>query len=95
MDKDQTGKEKGSMVRHYSFGNKSYAVGKRKSTGLYAIWEFHHRKGFTIIFECADFEDLKTRLIHLRDLATKRETRQMIADICGTSYAAAKRDMGL
>jgi hypothetical protein len=25
----------------------------------------------------------------------RRETRSMIADMCGTSYAAAKRDMGL
>jgi hypothetical protein len=27
--------------------------------------------------------------------ATARETRSMIADMCGTSYAAAKRDMGI
>jgi hypothetical protein len=30
-----------------------------------------------------------------RDAMAMRERRAMIADMCGTSYAAAKRDMGL
>jgi hypothetical protein len=34
-------------------------------------------------------------LNHQKALAEKRETRKMIADMCGTSYAAACADMGM
>jgi hypothetical protein len=34
-------------------------------------------------------------LKHQKELAEKADARGMIADMCGTSYAAARRDMGL
>lgn len=76
-----------------NIGNKEYAIGKSKTTGLYTVWEqkkSHHEK----IFECSHIDNLKSYVKRLKTLANKREMRADIADICGTSYAAAKRDMG-
>ena len=82
------------MSKAYSIGNKAYRFGKTKSTGLYTVWEWKESSGFQIIFQCVKFEELKKYIGHLKYLAAKRESRQAIADICGTSYRAAMADMG-
>ncbi len=84
------------MAKVHRIGNRQYIIGKSKASGFYAIWEFKTpRKGWTKIFSCSEFADLKKQITHLQNLAAKRELRETIADICGTSYAAARRDMGI
>jgi thiamine biosynthesis protein ThiC len=41
------------------------------------------------------FDAMQTELKHQKKLAHQAEMRTEVADLCGTSYAAAKRDMGL
>jgi len=88
------GKEKGTMAKVHRIGNRQYIIGKSKASGFYAIWELKTRK-WAKIFTCSEFADLKKQITHLQHLAAKRELRETIADICGTSYAAARRDMGI
>lgn len=50
------------------------------------------------IFGKGSKEDEATKQAYLKSAqrnADARERRSIIADICGTSYAEAKRDMGL
>jgi len=70
-------------------GSKIYQTGKRKSDGMYTI--FH--KG-AIIFESICFDSFKKKINALKNNALKRAFRSEIANICGTSYVAAMRDMG-
>lgn len=82
------------MAKIYRIGNKQYAIGKSKASGFYAIWE-RRKSGFIKIFTCSELEALKQQIGHLKHLAAKRELRETISDICGTSYAEARRDMGI
>ena len=81
------------MGKRYTLGNKTYVFGKSKSSGMYAVWE-QKKTGYAKIRECATIDELKSYIRHLKDLAARRESRQMVADICGTSYRSAMRDMG-
>jgi hypothetical protein len=67
-----------------------YLVGLSKTTKKYTIW--YDKK---VIFDSFDSNEIKLKLKKLRKLADKRETRHMIADMCGTSYRTAMKDMGL
>lgn len=82
------------MAKTFKLGNKVYLAGRSKTTGAYAIWE-HKRTGFIKIYDCPTFDSLKDKIEQLKSLAAKRELRTCIADLCGTSYAAARRDMGI
>ena len=82
------------MSKRYTLGNKTYVFGKSKSTGMYAAWE-QKKAGYVKIHECATIDEMKAYIGHLKSLAAKRESREMISDICGTSYRAAMRDMGI
>lgn len=71
--------------------DRAYLTGKSKSTGLYTIWD--QKKGK--VFEAPTLDELKNEIAHMKKLSEKREARQMIADMCGTSFRAAMEDMGL
>ena len=73
---------------------KQYLFGRLKSTGEYAIWEYKHNK-WCLFNSYQSIDEMKKSIDHLVELGNKREARQMVADMCGTSYACAKRDMGL
>jgi len=77
----------------FNIGNKYYFAGKSKSTGMYVIKE-QKKTGYKDVCSCDSIEGIKAEIKHLKELGAKRESRQMVADICGTSYACAMRDMG-
>jgi hypothetical protein len=67
---------------------------KHKKTGKYCIWVY--KKGEEISYKEFDtMNQAKKELKHLLRLADIRESHQLISDMCGTSYNAAKLDMGL
>ena len=74
-------------------GNKTYQISKRKESESFLIYSVSGNS-YKKIFEGPKNEMHKT-VKHLKHLANKRETRAMIADMCGTSYRAACEDMGL
>ena len=76
------------------YGDKTYLIGRIKSTNNLVIWE-KKRNSWKIIHECADMESIKKTLTRLKENAYKRDCRKMIADLCGTTYKAAMQDMGL
>lgn len=82
------------MAFKFQLTNKNYLAGKSKTTGNYAIWE-QRATGYVKVYDCLNLQELKNRITHLKHLAAKRELRTCIADLCGTSYAAARRDMGI
>ena len=78
----------------FAIFGKYYFAGKSKLTGLYVIKE-QKKAGYIDIWKGPDKQDFINQIKHLKELGSKRCMRQDVADICGTSYAAAKRDMGL
>jgi hypothetical protein len=70
-----------------------YVVGKSKTTTDFVIFEYKNG-AWKNIFEGTK-EDVKEELKHIRKMADKREARHLIAEMNGTSYRAAKEDMGL
>lgn len=77
----------------FRFGEKEFLAGKKKPTGEPAAWE-HKKTGWELCY-VGTMDGLKKFLNHQKVLAEKRETRKMIADMCGTSYSAACADMGM
>jgi hypothetical protein len=75
-------------------GDRTYNIGKSKTTGKYKIFQLCKKTWFDI-YETDNLDNLKKEVKRLKKLADKREARQMIADICGTSYSAACKDMGI
>jgi hypothetical protein len=72
---------------------KTYCFGRNKNTKQYCIHEVKNFEWF-LIAEFNTLDDMKKHIRHLVKLGQARQYRQAISDICGTSYACAKRDMG-
>lgn len=78
-------------MKAYKIGEKFFGVGKSKSSGKYVLIELPGRNRQ----EFDTFEELKNKMVKMKKNADKREYRAMIAEMSGTSYSAACRDMGL
>ena len=73
---------------------RTFAARQRKHDSTIKVlykWNFNK---WELIFE-GTFDGLQKEMKHQKKLAQQAEIRSSISDICGTSYAAAKRDMGL
>jgi hypothetical protein len=81
------------MAKIITIGERKFTFGKNKSTGEYAAWMMKGG-GWQLCF-AGTMVGLMKYLSHQKALAEKRETRRMIADMCGTSYATACADMGM
>lgn len=74
-------------------GDRIFNVGQRKDFPAEKVAYQKKAEGWVLVYK-GDFEGLRGFLKNQQALETKRENRQMISDICGTSYRAAMEDMG-
>jgi hypothetical protein len=68
-------------------------IGQNKITKEKVIYKLKNNE-WILIFS-GNIINLKKEIKKLKMLSDKRVTRKIIADICGTSYSAACKDMGI
>ena len=84
------------MSKSIRLADGSYlVVGRSKASGSLTVWiaasPEYEWKGAGSFATMTEVKKFIKRLAHLAEL---REYRQTVRDITGTSYAAARRDMG-
>ena len=80
------------MIKKLSDG-RTLLIGQQKGDKTVKLAYTLKKDTWKLSFK-GDFSGLTEWIKHQHKLADKAETRQLIADMCGTSYAAACRDMG-
>jgi hypothetical protein len=80
------------MIKKLADG-RTILLGQRKSDADIKVGYVLKRGTWKLKYQ-GKFEGLKKWLKHQRELAARAYARQMVAEMCGTSYEAACEDMG-
>jgi hypothetical protein len=92
---NETANNEGSFMATYRLNDGTpIFIGKRKSTGKYIALEYRNGS-WKDVGESDTFDGIRAVIRHRQTLADARARRQMIAEMCGTSYRAAMADMGM